>query len=294
MVRTDAGTLIAARSAVTTQTVVTSTDGGLTWTPRAFKAGTYILTSDLHHHNGTTYATISRGDGGIWKSTDEGATWSRLGLAEHLLESVTFTDGKIIVSAPGNKPNVWISPVGGATFELLTNTGLDGIDPGKLIGHQNYIFLQDRSRLLRLRIGTPTGEPVAIVTQPEDSIASSSAGATLTVAVTGTGPVTYQWFRGLGGIGTPVGTDSPTYVSDPAVAEDTYYYVEISNGFGPPTRSHDVLVSFLYPPRMSFDFRNKAYFESTTPSFGPAFSRPRRVTPSINGIAAKRATPPAR
>lgn len=273
MVRTDNGVLIASRSAQASHTVVTSSDNGLTWTPRPFKAGTYVLASDLFHAGGITYATAANNERGLWKSSNDGVTWTKIALAGQALESVTVTDGKIIVSSTGTKPSIWISEDAGATFSLLTNTGLDGVDPGKLYGHENFVFLQDnlRLKLLRLRIGTPTGEPVAIVTEPQDATASATTGATLTVAVTGTGPFTYQWFRGLSGSGIPVGTNSPSYTTDPAVYGDATYYVEISNGFGPPTRSRNALVSYLFGPRITFDFRDKAYFVGTTPTFGPSF-----------------------
>lgn len=72
----------------------------------------------------------------------------------------------------------------------------------------------------------------SITTQPQDVTISSGGTATLTVAASGTGPLTYQWFRGtVGDTANPVGTDSPSFTT-PALSTTTSYWVRVSGPGG--------------------------------------------------------------
>lgn len=74
----------------------------------------------------------------------------------------------------------------------------------------------------------------AITTQPTNQSVTAPATATFTVVATGTGPLTYQWYRGAG-TGTPVGTNSATYTTAAtSVGADNgaQFHVVVSNGLG--------------------------------------------------------------
>ncbi len=73
-------------------------------------------------------------------------------------------------------------------------------------------------------------EPV-IVTQPADQIIDSGSPATLTVAVTGGQPMTYEWYRGAAGdVSRPV-AGGATLVT-PALVTNAQFWVRVSNPLG--------------------------------------------------------------
>ncbi|MBK1826835.1 hypothetical protein JIN81_07380 [Haloferula rosea] len=275
IIKTSNGTLV---MSTYNRAVSTSTDNGTTWTQRYFVGSdAFSNPSDLHLHNGVIYATLDRAFSstvgrGLWKSTDHGTTWSQVAFPNTELESVTVVDDKLIVSTKSTPPVLHVSEDGGATFGALTNTGLEGVDPGKLTNDGEFAYLATNTRLFRLRVAAASGEQVTIVTQPQDATASVGAGATLSVVVQGDGPVTYQWYRGQIGAAIPVGSNSPTYVTDPSIDYTTTYFVSVTNGFGDPVISDGVTVTVVPPPAIVNDLKNGAYFVGTSPEFGPTFS----------------------
>jgi predicted extracellular nuclease len=71
----------------------------------------------------------------------------------------------------------------------------------------------------------------AITTQPQDVTITPGQTATLTVAASGTGPLTYQWYAGTAGdTGTPVGT-GPSFTT-PALVASATYWVRVSGPGG--------------------------------------------------------------
>lgn len=80
---------------------------------------------------------------------------------------------------------------------------------------------------------------VAITTQPASPTVVSGSSATLSVAATGTSPITYQWYRGaVGDTSTPVGTGS-TFVTPPLTAT-TQYWVRVSNTCGQGSSANSI------------------------------------------------------
>jgi hypothetical protein len=66
--------------------------------------------------------------------------------------------------------------------------------------------------------------PVTIATQPLSQTVGSGSSATLTVAATGGGSYSYQWYEGTSGnVATPVGTNSGTFVTPPLTAMKSYW-----------------------------------------------------------------------
>lgn len=76
------------------------------------------------------------------------------------------------------------------------------------------------------------GTPPTITEQPQDIVIPPSATGTLSVAVDGTQPFTYQWYEGeAGNTLNPLGTNSPN-LTTPLLTEDTQYWVRVSNAVG--------------------------------------------------------------
>ena len=78
------------------------------------------------------------------------------------------------------------------------------------------------------------GENVAptISTQPQDTTIVSGATATLTVAASGTGPLSYQWYTGVAGdTSTPVGSDAASFTTPP-LTTTTSYWVRVTGPGG--------------------------------------------------------------
>jgi hypothetical protein len=77
---------------------------------------------------------------------------------------------------------------------------------------------------------TPCG--FTITAQPQGTTISSGETATLSVSVTGTAPLSYQWYRGsTGDTSAPVGTNAASFTT-PALTATTSYWVRVSNACG--------------------------------------------------------------
>jgi hypothetical protein len=88
------------------------------------------------------------------------------------------------------------------------------------------------SATITINVQNETCTAVAITTQPQSQNVAPNASVTLTVAVSGTAPFTYQWYRGtLGDTSTPVGSNSFSYTTPPLTAS-TSFWVRASNGCG--------------------------------------------------------------
>ncbi|HXA18670.1 MAG TPA: G8 domain-containing protein [Thermoanaerobaculia bacterium] len=75
--------------------------------------------------------------------------------------------------------------------------------------------------------------PVTIATQPLSQTVGSGSSATLTVAASGGGSYSYQWYDGTSGnVATPVGTNSSTFVTPPLTAMKSYWVRVTSSCLG--------------------------------------------------------------
>jgi len=96
--------------------------------------------------------------------------------------------------------------------------------------NQNIVTSEDSDELA-FETGSDCTPP-SITGQPEGQIICSGETATLSVTVTGTTPMQYQWYQGISGeTTTPVGTDSNTYTT-PVLTDTTNYWVYVSNNCG--------------------------------------------------------------
>ena len=77
-------------------------------------------------------------------------------------------------------------------------------------------------------------DPSAKITTNPASVTINSGGTTtLTVVASGTGPFTYQWYRGSSGTTTsPVGASAASFTT-PALTTNTSYWVKVSNASTP-------------------------------------------------------------
>ncbi|NTV63424.1 MAG: immunoglobulin domain-containing protein, partial [Oscillochloris sp.] len=91
----------------------------------------------------------------------------------------------------------------------------------------------------RFDMVTVSGEPAgptliapSITAQPTSVTISAGATASLTVAASGSSPLSYQWYQGsVGDTSAPVGTDSASFTS-PALSASTSYWVRVRNSVG--------------------------------------------------------------
>ncbi|MEZ5316895.1 MAG: CAP domain-containing protein [Vicinamibacterales bacterium] len=80
---------------------------------------------------------------------------------------------------------------------------------------------------------TPSGVAPTIAAQPSGVSIASGGTATLSVSASGTGPLTYQWYRGASGAtSSPVsGATSPGFTT-PALTATTSYWARVTNAYG--------------------------------------------------------------
>jgi len=98
----------------------------------------------------------------------------------------------------------------------------------------------------------PACTPPSITVQPSGASINSGNSAQLSVAATGTAPLSYQWFAGLSGdASTPVnGGTTATIVVAPATT--TAYWVRVTGACGPVANSNTaiVAVAVCVPPQI--------------------------------------------
>jgi hypothetical protein len=79
---------------------------------------------------------------------------------------------------------------------------------------------------------TPIDLPT-ITTQPSSQSILTGGSTTMTVAASGSGPITYQWYAGVGGdTSTPIGGATGTSFTTPALVSTTSYWVRVTNPVG--------------------------------------------------------------
>jgi hypothetical protein len=89
-----------------------------------------------------------------------------------------------------------------------------------------------------------------IATQPASQTISSGATATLSVVATGTAPFTYQWYQGITGTTTPVGTNSSSFTT-PALTTTTNYWVQVTNSAGSVNSNTATITIFSSAPAIT-------------------------------------------
>ena len=91
------------------------------------------------------------------------------------------------------------------------------------------------------------GVAPSISTGPANQTIPSGAAATLSVAASGTAPLTYQWYQGVSGATTlPVGTNNAS-VTTPALTGLATYWVRITNAYGTIDSATAIVTTGLSP-----------------------------------------------
>jgi Ig-like domain-containing protein len=93
----------------------------------------------------------------------------------------------------------------------------------------------------------PSTQGPTITNQPASETISGGQTANLSVAATGTGSLTYQWYQGSSGdTSTPAGTNSSSFTSPP-LNTSTSYWVKVRNSAG-STNSTTAVITVVTPP----------------------------------------------
>jgi hypothetical protein len=75
--------------------------------------------------------------------------------------------------------------------------------------------------------------PASITSQPQDATVSSGTSVTLAIALTGSEPVSIQWYQGASGdLSNPIGGATSADYTTPQLYASTSFWVRISNGCG--------------------------------------------------------------
>jgi hypothetical protein len=203
-------------------TIVTSADG-VTWTLRS--SGTPTNLSSVAW---TDTRLVVVGDNGAVLTSADGITWtSQASGVSSQLGAVVWTGARLVaVGALGTvltsqDGTVWSTQVSGTPNRLSgiawTGTQLAAVGVSGTI--------------LTSQCGAPCSPP-SITSQPQSQSIQSGQTATLSVAATGTAPLSYDWYQGTSGDAShPVGTNASSFTTPPLTTV-TNYWVRVSNACG--------------------------------------------------------------
>ncbi|WP_027346658.1 ExeM/NucH family extracellular endonuclease [Hamadaea tsunoensis] len=166
-------------------------------------------------------------NGGVLKFSFDGTTWTARGSSRPASSGARGVTGTVTGSTATLFATT--SATAAALVKLEDSAAFDA----PISVTATTLFTTPANTALRGVALAPAAAATApsITTQPQDATVPTGGVATLTVAATGTGPLTYQWYAGTAGdTGTPVGTgDSFT---TPALAATTSYWVRVTGPAG--------------------------------------------------------------
>ncbi len=203
-------------------TIVTSADG-VTWTPRS--SGTATNLSSVAW-TGTRLVVV--GDNGAVLTSADGITWtSQASGVSSQLAAVVWTGARLV--AVGALGTVLTSQDG-----IVWSTQVSGT-PNRLSGiawtGTQLAAVGAFGTILTSQCGAPCSPP-SITTQPQSQSIPAGQTATLSVAATGTAPLSYGWYQGTSGDAShPVGTNASSFTTPPLTSV-TSYWVRVSNACG--------------------------------------------------------------
>ena len=144
----------------------------------------------------------------------------------------------------------WSTTSGGpyALFGVTADKAATGFPMSGLAAGQTYYFIvksvtypnsinqntvvSDPSAEIHTTAGGQACTLPSVTSQPQSQSVSTGQTASLSVAATGTAPLSYQWYQGESGdTSTAVGTGAGDFVT-PALTATTSYWVRVSNGCG--------------------------------------------------------------
>jgi uncharacterized protein YkwD len=136
------------------------------------------------------------------------------------------------------------SPVDGATAATYTTPSLSETA-------RFWVRVSEGSRTADSTTATvEVATPPAIDEPPEDETIAPGQTATVFVEATGSGPLSYQWYRGhRGETADPMAGATSTHFTTPALTETTRYWVRVSNAVGTAdSNAATITVSAAAPP----------------------------------------------
>jgi len=191
----------------------TSTDWGVTWTPRFADAGRSWYSVAMSSDGSKLYAANNQG---VYSSTNGGVTWTQRKTASHLGYLGVSADGTKLVFAE-NLGDVWTSTDSGATWtDRLTispynqwQSVASSADGSKLVAVSNpgYLWLSSDSGVTwTQKLISPSGANTAWASVSMSSDGTRIAAAVSTLAGTYPGKVLISYDGGNSWTPTGIGT----------------------------------------------------------------------------------------
>jgi N-acetylneuraminic acid mutarotase len=158
-----------------------------------------------------------------------GASFATLASGAPLVDpsGIAVGNGMIYVSDPGANNTIWQLPVGGGAPTALLS-GPPFVRVQGLAFVNGTLYIADPGGDAIYSFSPPS--PPAIVTPPANTTTSSGGTATLSVAVSGTPPFTFQWQ--LNGTSIPGATNSSLTIANFSATNAGVYTVTVSNALG--------------------------------------------------------------
>lgn len=187
-----------------------------------------------------SYDMKTRGDGTIIYRTDTSRNGQTVEQTWLLPPPGATADSERCPDAPG------VCGVGAAQAIWAVGSTMNNPTDGVKI--RIDAFSNDGTATITINPGTGATAP-SITTQPQSTTINAGETATLTVAASGSAPLTYQWYQGTSGnTATPVGTNSASFTT-PALFATTSYWVRVSNSAG-NSDSNTATVTVSAPPSL--------------------------------------------
>jgi hypothetical protein len=168
-------------------------------------------------------------------------------------QSTTITAGSsttLTVAATGSSPTYqWFtgSPGTGTAINGQTGTSLLVTPPSTTTYH---VRVTACGTTVNSSAATVTVcSPPSITSQPQSQTVSAGASTTLSVGATGTG-LTYQWFQGSPGSGSPIGGATGSSFTFAPSSSGTYYVV-VSASCGSPVTSNAATITICSAPAIT-------------------------------------------
>jgi DNA-binding beta-propeller fold protein YncE len=161
-------------------------------------------------------------DGTLYVATDGGIVLVNTGNQTYT-ETIQFGIGPTGIAVGPDGVTVYVTNAGDGSSTAPPTVSV--IKGGLLIGTINGVGNSPKD------VAVMPSLPPTIVTQPSSQTIDSAQSATLSVAATGTPPLTYQWYQGQSGdTSTPIqGATSSSYTTPASLPATTSYWVAVSN-----------------------------------------------------------------
>ncbi|MEI6676293.1 MAG: Calx-beta domain-containing protein, partial [Verrucomicrobiota bacterium] len=219
----------------------------------------YIYVLGFSTQPTATPSTIVSGNGSSLSCAITGAT-----------PTATITYQWYVGTTPGTGTS--ITGANSSTYNIpsLTTTTSYWVKVRSLLSPSDFSI---DSNAVTVNVGPPL-VAAAIATQPASTTISSGGYANLSVAASGTAPLTYQWYEGTSPTTTNLitGATSSTYTT-PALSSTTSYWVKVTNaGNLAGVNSNTATVTVNTPPLITTQPASKAINSGSTTTLTVAAS----------------------